>query len=79
LNTAFALAGWAREFGKRHRSLNGWAQASGDRDCYLARAEEYLLLLITVAGPAAIDVGHKVISDRVLEQNFRTSPDNSEA
>lgn len=51
----------------REQLLAHWAQAPGARDCHPPRAEEHLLPLMTVAGAAGSDAGHKAFSDRVLE------------
>jgi aromatic ring-opening dioxygenase catalytic subunit (LigB family) len=52
---------------KRHHLLTNWEQAPGARQCHPARAEEHLIPLMTVAGAAGKDAGHKVFSDRVME------------
>jgi aromatic ring-opening dioxygenase catalytic subunit (LigB family) len=52
---------------ERYRLLANWEQAPAARHCHPPRAEEHLIPLMTVAGAAGKDAGHKVFSDRVME------------
>ena len=52
---------------ERELLLAQWEQAPFARQCHPPRAEEHLIPLMTVAGAAGSDAGHKVFSDRVLE------------
>jgi aromatic ring-opening dioxygenase catalytic subunit (LigB family) len=59
----------AVESGPKDRQylLSNWEQAPSARQCHPPRAEEHLIPLMTVAGTAGNDAGHKVFSDRVME------------
>ena len=52
---------------ERNRLLTDWEQAPFARQCHPPRAEEHLIPLMTVAGAAGKDLGHRIFSDRVLE------------